>query len=77
MIYPPFSAILNAEQLSSPTVGKLHQMELKNGFYVVLLYPQKRGLVQTEFFFFFDCLIQSHNMEENEIVFFSGMLSKL
>ncbi|KAF3951306.1 hypothetical protein CMV_023025, partial [Castanea mollissima] len=30
-------------QLSSPTVGKLHQMELKNGFYVDLLCPQKRG----------------------------------
>lgn len=51
MIYLPFSAILNADQLSSPTVGKLHQMELKNGFYVDLLYPQKRGLV-TEFVFF-------------------------
>ena len=76
MIYLPFSAILNAEQLSSPTVGKLHQMELKNGFYVDLLYPQKRGLV-TEFVYFFDCSIQSHNMEENEIVFFSGMLSTL
>ena len=28
-------------------------------------------------FFFFDCLIQSHNTEENDIVFFSGMLSIL